>query len=1132
MKALLVIINFLLLGIGANAGNRIVTSTNNSGIGSLRAEIDSAQSGDTIRFSPILISTGTDSIVLTSRINISKSLVIIGLYNSSDSLFISGGGTNQIFYITNTFFFTLDSLIFQNGKGISSNGGAVYFNIDGDITISNCIFRNNQITNTSSSSHGAGFYALTDSSIFIKNCQLTSNKATQVRGSIGGGALLQGKNVTVENCLIKDNSITSLFNSAGGGIASFFKDKLNVSDNIFINNETRSTSFNVSNGGGLFASSSGSFALPSNSCQITNNTFTNNSTLSSYSTSSGAAGGGIYIISNRIIISNNLVKGNSIYTNGDLLAPSAFARGGGIFAKSTNQIQILNNDIDSNIVTSVAYKIPSGGAIFAEADSSILIKNTSVTRNHVKTTKVNASAGGIFAQATYGQVTIENCFIDSNKVTSTYNTFNRSSLGGGIELFFAGKSTIKNSTISNNTVEVPHLGGGGGIYANSYTLYSKLSILNSTISGNKATTLYDCSGGGIFSLNYVKLDIQNSSLIQNSCTSNYDAEGGGIKTYFLGLKNSTIYLNKAISTTSNNRSFGNGIYFFDTLSMKGNIIHNAYSNGTNIYKIGFMESLGFNVFNDSMNRIYPLSDSLQIDSASLNLALLGLYGGTTKTCIPLMGSIAMNTGDSSDLSSPQNKPIFGIRDRGAAENNCNTVYFITDSVCGFFTSVSGKVWNISGNYSDTVTNGLGCDTIYYYNLVLNQPYDTVTITTCDSYLTNSGKILNSSGTFYDTNYNRGVCDTSITTIYLTLPNSSSVILNITACSNYLLPNGRIITQSGTYLDTLSKSNGCDSILTFNLIINNSSILNNTVQVCNSYFWPFNGVTYTRDTIIRDTLFGANSFGCDSIGYLILIVNNSAFSNQSISSCDSYRTPSGRIYTTSGTIFDTISTHKGCDSIITINLTITTIKKSYDSISTCFNYTWSSNGQTYWSDTSVFDTIFGGSSVGCDSIVSLTITIKTIDPTVSIIYPSLKSNQDFATYQWLDCNDSFAPISGETFQWFTLQTNGSYAVEITRSGCVDTSACNDINNVRVEKNEILNSTIVYPNPAFEKISIELGDFNATSIAIYDIKGKMIISNNNINSNTINLDINEFEEGIYIIKVIKIDETKSFRILKLN
>lgn len=63
MKSLLLSIAISLFCFYSNAGTRIVTNTNDTGTGSLRAEIDSAQEGDTIRFSSSLIASGTDSIV-------------------------------------------------------------------------------------------------------------------------------------------------------------------------------------------------------------------------------------------------------------------------------------------------------------------------------------------------------------------------------------------------------------------------------------------------------------------------------------------------------------------------------------------------------------------------------------------------------------------------------------------------------------------------------------------------------------------------------------------------------------------------------------------------------------------------------------------------------------------------------------------------------------------------------------------------------------------------------------------------------------------------------------------------------------------------------------------------------------
>jgi len=51
-----------------------------------------------------------------------------------------------------------------------------------------------------------------------------------------------------------------------------------------------------------------------------------------------------------------------------------------------------------------------------------------------------------------------------------------------------------------------------------------------------------------------------------------------------------------------------------------------------------------------------------------------------------------------------------------------------------------------------------------------------------------------------------------------------------------------------------------------------------------------------------------------------------------------------------------------------------------------------------------------------------------------------ANQAVGSYQWVDCDNAFAPINGENSQSFTASVTGNYAVEIEDEGCVVTSAC--------------------------------------------------------------------------------------------
>jgi LPXTG-site transpeptidase (sortase) family protein len=151
------------------AATLTVTSTTNSGTGSLRSIIASASAGDTINFSVAAGST----ITLDSEIVINKKLTITG--PGSGSLTISGGGTNRIFNITGGTV-RISGMTLSNGTSqgedavngtpgnVSALGGAVYVGSGSYFTAENVIFINNAAlggdgSNTSDSSgynHGAG----------------------------------------------------------------------------------------------------------------------------------------------------------------------------------------------------------------------------------------------------------------------------------------------------------------------------------------------------------------------------------------------------------------------------------------------------------------------------------------------------------------------------------------------------------------------------------------------------------------------------------------------------------------------------------------------------------------------------------------------------------------------------------------------------------------------------------------------------------------------------------------------------------------------------------------------------------------------------------------------------------------
>src|SRR5690606_14255801 len=100
----------------------------------------------------------------------------------------------------------------------------------------------------------------------------------------------------------------------------------------------------------------------------------------------------------------------------------------------------------------------------------------------------------------------------------------------------------------------------------------------------------------------------------------------------------------------------------------------------------------------------------------------------------------------------------------------------------------------------------------------------------------------------------------------------------------------------------------------------------------------------------------------------------------------------------------------------------------DTIIACDSYTWINGITCFSSNNTAKDTLTN--VAGCDSIITLDLTINTLDSSVTQNGTVLTANLSGANYQWLDCNNSNAVILNDTNQSFTANINGSFAVEIS------------------------------------------------------------------------------------------------------
>jgi hypothetical protein len=245
------------------------------------------------------------------------------------------------------------------------------------------------------------------------------------------------------------------------------------------------------------------------------------------------------------------------------------------------------------------------------------------------------------------------------------------------------------------------------------------------------------------------------------------------------------------------------------------------------------------------------------------------------------------------------------------------------------------------------------------------------------------------------------------------------------------------------------------------------------------------------------------------GYKVLEQCSASASSLTEVVCDSYLSPAGNTYNTTGMYYDTIPNAAGCDSIITIDLTVQNTTNTL--IETACDSYMSPAGNTYNATGMYYDTI--PNAAGCDSIITIDLTIipNNLDNSVTQNGSQLLANQLVAAYQWIDCENGNTPILGEVNQVFEPTSSGIYAVEITAGGCTITSDCISIDLTGIP--ELENEMTMYPNPATEYIGFE-HDFGSVDVRIVSMNGQLVVEKENVKEQ---LNVSHLQPGAYFVEI---------------
>lgn len=315
-----------------------------------------------------------------------------------------------------------------------------------------------------------------------------------------------------------------------------------------------------------------------------------------------------------------------------------------------------------------------------------------------------------------------------------------------------------------------------------------------------------------------------------------------------------------------------------------------------------------------------------------------------------------------------------------------------------------------------------------------------------SYTLADGVVVSSQGSYGAVVPNALGCDSVITYIVLELPSVTSATANLCDGDTYVFADGSSTAVPGSFQKTVPNQNGCDSTINYTIVGISPSSSTMTANTCEDvpYTLP-DGATASTTGTYTATI--TNAVGCDSVITVSLTVypNTSETRNEQICEGQEFDLPNGDVVTTAGTYVRTIVNSNGCEFEITTNLTVATTSFSNVVIEICGEETYTLLNGDVVNESGEYNVSIDN-AMGCDSIVTVLV-----------------------------------------------------------------SKCNAIGDL---EDAVLS---IYPNPAKSFVNVLLNDalVNQVELKIVSALGQTVYENKTIDKNEININVEKFASGMYFI-----------------
>lgn len=247
------------------------------------------------------------------------------------------------------------------------------------------------------------------------------------------------------------------------------------------------------------------------------------------------------------------------------------------------------------------------------------------------------------------------------------------------------------------------------------------------------------------------------------------------------------------------------------------------------------------------------------------------------------------------------------------------------------------------------------------------------------------------------------------TVELTVTPLQQSILDETICQGVSYSfGGQDYTEEGSFVGVFTDIHGCDSTVTLNLTVLPELISELNLSICQGQQYEFGGQQYSESGTY--TYSTQNAQGCDSTITLNLTVNPVEEYEFTISICE------GESYNFNGELVETANTYsamlqsaEGCDSLVILELIVHPLFESTQSVEICTGGSFFYDGQELTTN-GIYPFVFQSVS-GCDSVINIDLFVHPVPAA-----PVLSSNSPVSCPGDI-VSFSMPELANSTYQWY-------------------------------------------------------------------------------------------------------------------